>query len=81
MVVDADVNALFGVLEVAENASTSSPLQRVLTVWAEHALDTQGSFQMRVSALALAKLVASRHNAIQSLQVCLCVFQPKYPFG
>ena len=35
VVVDADVNALFGVLEVGENASTSSPLQRVLTVWAE----------------------------------------------
>ena len=49
----------------------SDPVAGFFSMWMEHALDTMGQFQLRVCALAIARLLCSKQPALQAIQVWL----------
>jgi hypothetical protein len=44
------------------------PLPAFFGGWLEHALDTAGEFALRLCALAVARLLCSRHPTLQAIQ-------------
>ena len=48
---------------------TSSALNALLQVWTERQVEIQGSQEIKLSTAALSTLLASRHPALDSIQV------------
>ena len=44
------------------------PLPAFFNCWMDHALDTAGEFQLRLCALAVARLLCSKHPTLKSIK-------------
>jgi hypothetical protein len=55
--------------ELPVSGSKGTPLSIMFEVWMDHALETQGEFQLRMCALALTRLLASKHPTLQAIMV------------
>ena len=49
--------------------AAGEPLPAFFNCWMDHALDTAGEFQLRLCALAVARLLCSKHPALESIKV------------
>ena len=58
------------VSECAVPAALAPPLPAFFNAWMEHAMDTSGEFQLRLCALAIARLLCSKHAVLQQIEVC-----------
>jgi hypothetical protein len=70
ILLDQDANEVLGLLQNCSlPGSREPPLQVLFSCWMEHALETQGEFQLRMCALALTRLLAAKHPALQTIMV------------
>lgn len=68
--VEQDAESTLRILsECAVPADLGPPLPAFFNAWMEHAMDTSGEFQLRLCALAIARLLASKHAALQQIEV------------
>lgn len=74
ILVDQEAEAQLAMLATCEvPPAGSNAVAAFLACWTDHAADTRGAYPQRLCALALAKLVASKHPSLSQIQVPLPV--------
>lgn len=69
---DQDADSQLAMLASCEvPPAGSNAVVSFLACWTDHAIETHGAYPQRLCALALAKLVASKHPSLSQIQVLL----------
>lgn len=72
VLVDQEADAQLAMLASCEvPPAGSNAVIAFLACWTAHAADTHGAYPQRLCALALAKLIASKHPSLSQIQVPL----------